>query len=890
MRLHLSAISLLFVALAASAPAEETPRKIPAPPLADGSVIRLAARTIGRGQTDTETVFDLEGEAGVFGHGLSIRATRLRVWMRTEETGGKSRALLDVYYEAGAVFTRNGVEEEAGRPGMLRLTSGIGLTMDGRVRPLAPEAQPEDFVRRAERFRVEGPPSVAGAGTTQELLAHFQPSAEELLFEDFVGGAGATVTFYGNAEILYEGMRLRADVLRFRVTRSPEDPESVALESVYAEGAVELDLESQRARILARAVTFDVRTGQGIALDARVRLFLPERNASLQFGGDAVRVLDEYHFRIEGRGFATTSEMAEPHYRLQAGTVDIVREPPSPEEEGREPSEERSLDARVTARRNFLFVETLPVFWWPYISKDISSRGMLLRRLDIGHRGTWGNFGKAEWALGDLAWFPADWLDPRLRTDFYSERGAGIGLNLDYRTPARRGYARTYYINDYAAEDDRNLPVPRNRRGELTFLHREMLPEDFQLDLEVGWLSDRRFLRTYDRDEFDEGKDRRTAAFLRRPHDNLLFTAQAQSNLNDFDNSVERIGTAFHFFGEPLFDGPVLFTGHADISRLRLRTDDALGLPNQDPVTRFDSVLETSVPFSPCPGVRFDPFVEGTYTAYSRQAAAERNDRATGAYGARAAMNFSRTFDAENEFLDIARIRHVLTPTVEYKNVFAVTRGPGYFVQHDEVDARDAMHRTTVGLRNRLQTYRAVNGEARIVDFATLDTDYCFHHRDTGADRGLEDFLEWSASWRVTEYLTLLSNDNRYNTEAGRLDTAHGEVELHFLPPVRVLAGHLYFVDVTDPALPRHSISTLRVVHQPKYSRWRTEIKTAYDFQPHRRPGDLRDTSKLGTGLYLTRHLEGWEVTLGAAFNEGRANETTFSIQVRPPGRSPWIR
>ena len=888
MRHYVLLIPVLCIALAGAAPADEAVRGTAAPALADAGVIRLAARRIVHRHAETETVFDLVEEAGIFQNGVSLRAPRLRVWMRTDETAGAARAVLDVYYEAGAVFVRNAVEETTVRPGILRLASETGLAIDGRIRSPAPEAPLEDFVRRAERFRVKGPSAVADSGSTQESMAHLRPSAEEMLVEDFAAGKGATITLYGNAEILVEGMTLRADVMRFRVAPSPDDPDTFSLESVSAEGAVELVHEG--GRVLARNVTFDVRTGQGVARDARVRVFFPERDAALQFGGEAVRVLNEYRFRIEGRGFATTSEMAEPHYRVQANTIDIVRKPPPSDEEAGEPSGEPPLRARVTARGNFLFIESLPVFWWPYISKDISSTGMLLRRLDVGHKETWGTFGRATWSLGDLAWWRTDWADPRLRTDFYSDRGAGIGLNLDYRTPRRRGVVRSYYINDYAREDDRNLPVPRNRRSELTLLHREMLPENFRLDLELGWLSDRRFLRTYDRDELDEGKDRETAAFLRRAHDNFLFTAQAKSSLNDFDNSVERMGTSFHFIGEPLFNGPAIFTGHADVSRLRLRTDDALGLPNQDPVTRFDSLLEMSLPFSPGRGLRLDPFVEGTYTAWSRQAAAGGNNRATGAYGVRAASNFSRTFDAENEFLDVNRIRHVVTPTVEHKNVFSVTRGPGYFVQHDEIDARDAMHRTAVGLRNRLQTYRAINGERRAVDFVTLDTDYYFHHRDTGADRGLDDFLEWSASWRVTEYLTLLSNDNRYNTETGRLDTAHGEVELHLLPPVRVLAGHLYFVDVTDPALPRHSISTLRIVHQPKYSRWRTEFKTAYDFQPHRRPGDLRDAAKLGTGLYLTRHLEGWEVTLGAAFNEGRANETTFSIQVRPPGRSPWVR
>lgn len=889
MRGHLLLL-LMIGAVAADAslpPAPSRAASLSERPDTAAHVIRMTAAQVMSWQEKDTTVFDLRGGAGVYQGGFGVTGNRLLVWFRETGAGSQKQGRVEVYAGIGSVVSRQGKTETRGTETLLRLATSVGIIIEGSLLPAGDEIGKDSFVIRAGDFRLRGPQ--AAVPVKGPALSEIRYSAEEMVAEDLQAGAAA-VTLHGNADVRFQNIVLSADTIRLRAGGAGEGPERARLNSLYAEGAV--DLARGTGRITADSLYLDLLNERGLVMDARSRFYIPSRDVSVQVHADALRQLDRFHFEVDGRGYVTTSAFAKPHYRIEGRRIRMVRsEAPAERGAKAEQAAESIAPAKVDRERmvvsswhNLLYLGPVPVLYWPYVAQDVRKAGFALKSLKVGHSSNLGTYARAKWDLYDLGIYANDWSELTLRTDAFSARGLGAGLDFSYRTPARRGLVRGYYINDTAEDDDRNLPVPRNRRGELTIRHREFLPDHFRLDLELGYLSDRQFLRTYDRKEFDQGKDRETQVFLSRPYNNMMLTAQLKGRLNDFHNKVERQSAAFHLIGQPLFDSRLVWTSHMDISRMRVRTDNDLGLANEDPVTRFDTAIELSIPFSAGP-VRLDPYIWNEVTTFSRELRSEDpRFRGASAFGARAAANFYRTFDVHSDLFDVDRLRHVLTPTVDYSNGYMVSRSPGYFVQHDEIDALDTLHRTTLGLHNRMQTYRHVDDVRQQVDFLTFDVDYTVHQRDAGADRGLDDFLEASACWRVTEQIELSSEDNRYNTDERRFDALNGGLELRFLRPVLFGLGHTYYVDVTDAAEPTHSVSSCSIVWQPEFSRWRTEIATTYDFQARRRPGDTKDPRKLGTGIRFIRKLEGWEVTLGADLNHGRASETRFSISVRPPG------
>jgi hypothetical protein len=252
----------------------------------------------------------------------------------------------------------------------------------------------------------------------------------------------------------------------------------------------------------------------------------------------------------------------------------------------------------------------------------------------------------------------------------------------------------------------------------------------------------------------------------------------------------------------------------------------------------------------------------------------------------------------------VDRLRHILTPTVEYENLYYVSRDPSHYVQNDEIDALDEAHLVTFGLRSRLQTYRQTDAGRKLIDLLTADVKY--HVLLSGdaingvggdflsASQGIfpytGDFVQASARWIVNENIELATTDDDYNTNKNRLEELNGELTLNYWRPVKVSYIHKYYLDPTDTNGRWHSISLILFGYQPRYSRWSVDFSESYDFTAENQPGQLRSPRNLGSAIYLTRDMEGWDFSIGAEFNQGRGNETIVMFRVTPPGSTPAFR
>jgi hypothetical protein len=538
----------------------------------------------------------------------------------------------------------------------------------------------------------------------------------------------------------------------------------------------------------------------------------------------------------------------------------------------------------VSSHSNTLYFGDIAGGWWPYLAKDVTSGMFFLTKAEVGSSSNLGTFMRTGWDLYDLGVYANDWSTMVLLGDWFARRGFGNGLEFGYDLAGRDGALRAYHINDNATDDDGTLPVEKKDRGEITWRHREMMGEFWRADLEVGYLSDRRFLRTYYPAEYDGGKDHETGLFLARREDNGLFTGIIRERVNDFQNTLDKEAVGYHLVGEPLLDTPLVWTTHTELARLRTRIDDALGAQEPDSLGRFDTAHEVSLPFLTGP-VKLDPYLWGDLTGYTRKADDDTaNLRAASAVGLRAASNFYRAYDTRSDLFGVDRLRHVVTPKVELRDTWAVSSDAANYIQNDEVDAIERGTYADVGVRNRWQTYRAPGGRRAMVDLVTLDVDYIrnLQGRNSVA-RTTQDYVQVGSIWRATDELTLLSEDNRYNTDMGRIDAANLGVALSYWQPVSMNFTQKYYRDLFDAANPEHNVSIVSVAWQPTQSRWKIEGSMSYDFLYSKQPGDSK-SNMLGSTLTFTRQLEQWSLVISAAFNQGLSNETTFSIMLLPPG------
>lgn len=895
MKISALILTVLCCAWPAAARAQTTPPKpvilaAPHMPLGDNQrIIRLQASTLVRWTEGTMTFADLRGKAHVF-QGVSVlRAPRILVRFATAEKNGRTLAALEAYADSGAHFQIHTRAATADIPNVYRLTTPAGVLLQGGEE-IGDAPPPDSFLLRAIACLNTKPGAQLPENVPESILGQIRPSAEEMVMADLTDN-GVVFTLRGNARVAGRDFYLSADAIRLRIGFRNGRFKNPRVLSIYAEGAA--DLHRNTERITAEALYLDMLGEEAIALKARVRGIAPEGDIPVHFYAGVVRQVSRYRFICQSPGFFSTSQFATPHYRVEGRRPEIIRGPgwhrwrERDQEETKAGTEDRAQSdlpqsVVVSSRDNLVYVTSIPVFYWPFISKDVTTGAFLIRSLEYSNSSNLGSTVKAAWNLYDLGLLYNDWSELTLYTDGYSRRGFGIGARFDYEGESREGFAKFYYIHDSSDTDDENLLTPTESRGEITWQHREKLPYNIVADVDTSRVSDRNFLRIYDREEWDNAKDRETTIFLRRHDANRLYTAQWTSRINYFQNTVERQTVGFHTIGEPVFDTPLLWTSHTEVGRLNLRMDDDLNRP--DAVARADSAHELSWPFQLGP-VRLDPFIWGDLAYFSDQIRENGNAvRAASALGLRAATNFYRTFDIQSKTFSLDRIRHILTPTLEYLNLWGVTKEPKHLVQHDEIDALDQDHTLRAGIHNRLQTHRYIDGKRQTTDFLTADLDYVGRFRKTLYNQNEQDKLEASLNWHVDENITLASTDNRLNLATGELERLNGAISLNYWRPFEIGFSQSYYLDTEIAHSPQHLVSAITCKYQPVYSRWRVELSTAYDFEAERQAGDTKDPKDLSTAITFYRQLDDWELALGVELGTGRSGDTRITAKLTPPG------
>ena len=286
--------------------------------------------------------------------------------------------------------------------------------------------------------------------------------------------------------------------------------------------------------------------------------------------------------------YLTSSRIGEPSYRLQASdvyfediqrpAVDAVTGQPLLDPATHEPIVDHQRLA--TSNNNVIFLGPVPVFYWPVLATDLNDPTYYIRRVAVGQDTIFGTQLLTRWNGYQLLGVrnkPVG-TDFEIGLDYLSNRGFGYGGSFKYDREDLFGYpghvaglADVWAIQDQGVDNlgqyRSAVPPEASYRYRLFGQHREVLPYDLQLSVELGLISDRNFVEEYYKSEWEQLKDETTGVELKRLHDNTSWSVTADYRVNDFFTDTNWLPRADHFWlGQSLFRDAFTWYEHSNAS------------------------------------------------------------------------------------------------------------------------------------------------------------------------------------------------------------------------------------------------------------------------------------------------------------------------------------
>lgn len=353
---------------------------------------------------------------------------------------------------------------------------------------------------------------------------------------------------------------------------------------LYMEGNI-VFRQGQRT-IYANRMYYDVRNRVGIVLDAEILTPVPEYQGLLRLQTDVLQQTGEGRFFAQN-SFITTSRMGKPSYRVQMSDVhfdDIERPMIDPftgqaavNPETCQPVIEHQRMA--TGNNTFIFIEDVPVFYWPYMATDLEDPTYYIRSIRYKNDRIFGNQILTTWDVYQLLGVRNKPTGTKweMNLDWLSKRGFGVGTDFSYQRDGflmipgpTAGLVDAWGIHDTGYDvlgRGRNHVEPEtDNRYRILWKHRQLLGEDYLFTAEVGKISDRDFLEQYFQNEWNNLKDQNTGLELKHRRDNTSWSITADYRLNDFFTSTNWLPRADHFWlGQPLLNDVFTWFEHSQI-------------------------------------------------------------------------------------------------------------------------------------------------------------------------------------------------------------------------------------------------------------------------------------------------------------------------------------
>jgi len=619
------------------------------------------------------------------------------------------------------------------------------------------------------------------------------------------------VTGSGGIVVVQSDSRLRGDAVTINLSEKTAE-----IEGNVVVTRLEQVIEGDRG-------TYDFEKGEGIFHDALghaepwyVSAHTVERETSGQY-------------TVEN-GTLTTCDLPHPHYLLRSRSITVVP------------------DERVVARKISLLVGRLPVFYLPYYSQGL---GPARPPLDF-KTGTQSDLGAYATIGYNLELTEGVSLRPYVSGFTKSGVGGGIGGHLNLFDGDGRGTFDSFYISDLN-DDNTDEPRIHQDRGKGDLYYRHELPYDLTALVQVEYITDHDFLKTFDFDEFSDRELPETFFHLERTADHNVVSLTVRERLANYITDVERQPELrVDLLEQRIGDSGLFFSAANYASYLNVES----GGPES---ARNFTEGRLSYPLHLWRWLGLVPYLEGDATYYSKMPVEDDEYRGSWETGVFAQSRFHKVYGSP--FKRYSAFRHLFVPTLTYRFRPTPDEEPADLYQFDSIDSIDRMNMFEVELKNYFQ---ARQQDGRSVDLAQYNFTAGMEF-DDGEDRlaSLENefLLRLAPNW---EFALKGVNDFRDET---RSDLVSGVVGYTRPGGFKATTGVIH----EDTVLKPYETQIMYSLSKAFGPKWNAGIEQRYD---------LAQEELSYQELWVWRDLHCWEVMVRVR-DRREATSVMFMVNIK---------
>lgn len=508
---------------------------------------------------------------------------------------------------------------------------------------------------------------------------------------------GREIVAEGHVDIIYQESRITCDKVRVFID------EKIAI----ADGHVRFRKETGEM-LAGETIVYDFDSQSGTIISADVRM-------SPYYGHvEVMEKISDTDFLLSD-GVLSTCDLPHPHWSLKCKEAEM------------------KPGNILTAKGVKIAVADIPVMYIPRYSHRMTDKRPRLMIIP-GRTKELGNY-----VLGSWRYYLNENAKGLLRLDWYQDKGWAEGVDLNYNTKIMGEGNVKYYRID---ERDTRAGVPEDlretsERSRLELRHRWDPSARDHVVLEYFRASDVTFRKDYFFREYEKEPTPNSFFLYSHVYPNATLSLLGEPRVNRFESVLEKVPELkLETYNQKIGDSKFYYKSTTTAAHL-MNTLANAGVTAD--VSRVDASNQLSYLFR-FAGVDFSPFAGHRDTYYSRGVTG-KNDIVRNAFftGFDASTKLFRTFDVETDFLNlnISKLRHIVTPSIQYLYQDKPTIDRSKLTQLDAVDALEKLDKVTLGLENKLQTKR----QGTSVDLATLifTSDYNVEHTST-LDSGFLNF------------------------------------------------------------------------------------------------------------------------------------------------------
>ena len=461
---------------------------------------------------------------------------------------------------------------------------------------------------------------------------------------------------------------------------------------IYIEGNVVFQ-QGQR-KIYADRMYYNVQAEYGMILGAEILTPVPQYEGIVRLKADVIQQRSRENFLAYSAAL-TSSRLGVPRYWLQSDRIELSdRSLATSGNLFGVPFSGRTEDQtgmQAKARHNFVYLEGLPVLYWPILNTNIDTSSFYVNALKYQNDTIFGNQVMVDFDAYQLLGLQGlDGTRWSVSTDYLSKRGLALGSNFTYNVPnlglgPARGYVDAWGIKDrgldFIGGDRFNLTPERDTRGRLVFQHRQILSPDTtntEFWAEAGLVSDRNFLEQYFEQEWDTQKDLSTALRLRQYYDQQMFDLWGQTRTNKFFTETEWLPRLDHYWLGQSIGDVFTYYSHSDVGFAKQRVASTptnaseaakfqlqpweVSASGLHAVTRHELNLPIDTGY-----YKFVPFISGEAGQWGQDVNGNDITRLTGQAGLKSSLPMTKIFpDVQSSLLNLSGMAHKISFESEF--------------------------------------------------------------------------------------------------------------------------------------------------------------------------------------------------------------------------------